>query len=370
MKTKLMLPLLFFITVFHLSLSAQYLTVSPDGGNKKASVSEQIGITKITIDYGRPAVKGREGKIWGTNVAHYGLKDFGTGGIPWRAGANENTVISFSEDVKVEGKELPAGSYGLFIILGESESTFVFSKNYTSWGSFTYNPAEDALRVTVKNQVLEKSIEWLKYEFMEQTENSASIAMMWEKRMIPFKVELDLVKIQMASFRKEFRSLLGYAYQPYYTAAQFCLQHNVELEQALEWSEIAIARPYVGVKNFSNLNLKASILDALNRKSESLAVMQEAIEVGSLMEVHQYARTLQSQKKNKEAFAVYKRNYEKHSTEFTAMVGLGRGYSAVGDYKNALKYMKQALPKAPNEANKGMVQGMIKKLEEGKDANG
>lgn len=369
MKTKLMFSVLFFVTVFHLSSSGQYLTVAPDGGNKKASVSEQIGISWITIDYGRPGVKGREGKIWGTNVAHYGLKDFGTGAIPWRAGANENTVITFSDDVKVEGKELPAGSYGLFIILGESESTFVFSKNYTSWGSFTYNVAEDALRVVVKNQSLDKSVEWLKYEFMDQTESSTKIAMMWEKRMIPFTVEVDLVKIQMASFRKEFRSILGYAHQSYHNAAKFCLDYNVELEQALAWSETAITHPFAGVKNFSNMRLKASILDALNRKPESLVVMQEAISMGSMMEVHQYARSLQAQKMYKEALAAFKTNYEKHPAEFTAMVGLGRGYSSVGDYKNALKYMKQALPKAPNEGSKNNVQGMIKKLEEGKDAN-
>jgi hypothetical protein len=137
------------------------LTAEPDGGNKKASVSEQIGIVKIAISYSRPGVKGREGKIWNTPVAHYGFVDQGHGtsnAAPWRAGANENTTMSFSHPVKIEGKALPAGTYGFFISLGEEESTLIFSKISTSWGSFYYDPSEDALRVTVKNKLLDASV--------------------------------------------------------------------------------------------------------------------------------------------------------------------------------------------------------------------
>src|SRR5215213_1781698 len=96
------------------------VTLEPDGGNRKASVSEQVGIAKIAINYNRPGVKGREGKIWGTQVAHYGFVDLGhgtTNAAPWRAGANENTTMSFSHPVKIEGKNLPAGTYGFSIAL-------------------------------------------------------------------------------------------------------------------------------------------------------------------------------------------------------------------------------------------------------------
>ena len=89
------------------------LTLEPDGGNKKASISEQIGIVKIAIAYSRPGVKGREGKIWNTPVAHYGFADQGHGtsyAAPWRAGANENTTMSFSHPVRIEGNDLPAGA--------------------------------------------------------------------------------------------------------------------------------------------------------------------------------------------------------------------------------------------------------------------
>src|SRR5690349_18871166 len=145
------LPIILFILLFASSAYSQImpLTTEPDGGNKKASVSEQIGIVKISISYSRPGVKGREGHIWNTPVAHYGFVDLGHGtstAAPWRAGANENTTMSFSHPVKIEGRDLPAGTYGFFISLGETESTLIFSKISNSWGSFYYDPTEDALR--------------------------------------------------------------------------------------------------------------------------------------------------------------------------------------------------------------------------------
>ncbi len=155
-------------------------TREPYSGNKRAWVGEQIGVVKIDISYNRPGVKGREGKIYGTDVAHYGFVDLGhgtTNAAPWRAGANENTTISFSHPVQIEGKDLPAGKYGFFIALGETESMIIFSKVNNSWGSFYYDDKEDALRVTVKNQPLNQSVEWLKYEFLNQTSSAATIAM-------------------------------------------------------------------------------------------------------------------------------------------------------------------------------------------------
>ncbi|MEJ0033793.1 MAG: DUF2911 domain-containing protein [Bacteroidota bacterium] len=252
---KKILPLLLIIITIGIS-SAQVvpLTAEPDGGNKKASVSEQIGIVKIEIKYSRPGVKGREGKIWGTTVAHYGFVDQGHGtsySAPWRAGANENTTMSFSYPVKIEGKDLPAGTYGFFIALGADESTLIFNKINTSWGSFYYDDKEDALRVTVKNQTLDKSVEWLKYEFLDQTPNSAIIAMSWEKRMIPFKVTIEREALQIAAFRNDFRTT-----RPYYDfiqAANWCLANNVELEQALAWIDRGAYFRVMGEKNYRTL---------------------------------------------------------------------------------------------------------------------
>lgn len=348
------------------------LTTGPGGGNKKASISEQIGLVKIMINYGRPGVKGREGKVWGTPVAHYGFTDLGFGtskAAPWRAGANENTTISFSNPVKVERKERPAGTYGLFMALGEQETTVIFSKNYTSWGSFYYNPAEDALRVTVKNQALDKSVEWLKYEFMDETNNSATIALQWEKRQIPFKVETDIHAAQIALFENELRISPGFSWQSFVQAANYCVQNNVALDKALVWAEQGISAPFIGQKNFQTLSAKAGVFLKMNKTAEADALMKEAIPLGNMNELHQYARTLLAAKRTKEALEVFKANYDKNPDQFTTNVGLARAYSANGEYKKALDLMKAALPQAPNPLNKSSVEAMIKKLEEGKDVN-
>ena len=364
--------ILFLLVLNSMLASAQQLTAIPDGGNRKATVSEQIGLTKIAIHYSRPGVKGREGKVWGTPVAHYGLVDLGFGtskAAPWRAGANENTVISFSNDVKVEHKDLPAGTYGLHMIVGEAETTVIFSKNSTSWGSFFYEPSEDALRVTVKNQPLDKSVEWLKYEFIDQTDNAATVALLWEKRMIPFKVEADVAKVQLASFKNELRNSQGFTWQSFVQAATYCLQNKTDLDQALVWADQAVSLPFIGQKNFQTLSTKALVLSALHQQADADAVMKEAVPMGNLNELHQYARTLLQQNRTKDAYEVFKVNYDKNPNQFTTNVGMGRGLSALGDFKKALPYLKAALPQAPNELNKNGVTAMIKKLEEGKDAN-
>jgi tetratricopeptide (TPR) repeat protein len=346
------------------------LTLEPDGGNKKASVSEQIGIVKIVISYSRPGVKGREGKIWNTPVAHYGFADQGHGtsyAAPWRAGANENTTISFSHPVRIEGKELAAGTYGFFIALAETESILIFSKMNNSWGSFYYDSTLDALRVKVKNETMYTNVEWLKYEFTDETDNSAVIAMAWEKRKIPFKVEADVQQLQIASFKNELRTT-----RPFYdfmSAANYCVSNNIELEQALAWMDRAISFRIMGVKNFQTLGTKAAVLIKMNRIEEAKKVMEEAIPMGTMLEVHFYARTLLDRKMPQEALKVFKLNYDKFPNVFTTNVGLGRAYSAVGEYKNAVKYMKAALAQSPDQTNSSRIESMIKTLEEGKDVN-
>lgn len=370
MKNLLYLTCSLLLVVGTLNGQIMPLTAEPDGGNKKASVSEQIGIVKIEIHYSRPGVRGREGNIWGTRVAHYGFVDQGHGtsnAAPWRAGANENTTISFSHPVTIEGKELAAGTYGFFISLGETENTLIFSKINTSWGSFYYDPTQDALRVSVKHQNLDQSVEWLKYEFINQTENSATIALSWEKRMIAFTVKAETQKLQMEAFRNDFRTTRPYC--DYIQAANWCIENNIELEQALAWMDRAIYFRIMGEKNFRTLSTKAAVLTKMNRMEEARKVMEEALPMGTVLEVHFYGRTLLNQGQTAEAVKVFKLNHEKHPKEFTTLVGMGRGYSAMGEYKKAIEYMKSALPKAPDEANKNLVTSMIKTLEEGKNIN-
>jgi hypothetical protein len=369
MKVKIFLFIL-FCGIFDSYAQVKPLTLEPDGGNKKASVSEQVGIVKIEINYSRPGVKGREGKIWNTPVAHYGFKDQGHGtsyAAPWRAGANENTTLSFSHPVKVEGKDLPAGTYGFFIALDEGESTLIFSNINTSWGSFYYDSTQDALRVKVKNHKLDNSVEWLKYDFSDQSDDAVTIAMSWEKRMIPFKVHVDRKALQFAALQNDFRTT-----RPFYdflTAVNWCIRNNYQLEQALEWIDRAIYFRVMGEKNFRSLSTKASLLIKMNRVDEAKKVMEEALPLGTMLDVHFYGRQLQQSKLVDEAFEVFKSNYDKHPKTFITNLGMGRAYSSKGDYKKALLYMDTALILAPDETNKKNVQQMINKLKEGKDIN-
>jgi tetratricopeptide (TPR) repeat protein len=350
---------------------SQLLTTTPSGGNKKAAVSERIGITDITITYDRPGVKGREGKIWG-GLVPVGYTDQGFGNqpaAPWRAGANENTTITFSSDVSVEGKTLAAGKYAFFVAYDPGECTLIFSKNANSWGSFYYDPKEDALRVKVKPVTGDKSVEWLKYEFTNQTENGATVALQWEKLIIPFKIEADLNNLQLESFRNELRTSKGFLWESWVQAAQWCVQKNINLDQALLWADSATSPNFGGNQSFQAFSAKAQVLDKLGRTTESVEIMKKALPFGTTVEIHQYGRQLLAQKKGKEAFDVFKMNYDKHPDQFTTNMGMARGYSATGNYKKALEYAQKAQPQAPDKVNRDNVDRLIKLLQDGKDIN-
>lgn len=356
---------------FVINSSFAQLIIIPNGGNKKASISERIGITDVTITYDRPGVKGREGKIWG-QLVHEGFTDlhFGTSkAAPWRAGANESTTITFSTDVSIEGKFLPAGKYGFFIAYGPIESTLIFSKNSTAWGSFFYDEKEDALRINVKPVAMDKSVEWLKYEFLNESESTATIAMEWEKLMIPFKVEVDYLTTQLASFRRELQGEKGFTSDAWQQAAQFCVDNRVNLDEGLKWADYAISGEFVGKRNFQTLATKAQLLSLRNRQTEADTIMKEALPLGEMNEVHNYARALLQQKRTRMAFDVFKMNYDNHPNTFTTNMGMARGYSAIGNYTEALKYLNAALPLSPDPPNTSNINGMIEKAKQDKDIN-
>jgi hypothetical protein len=366
-----MRKLVLLVCVFTFVQSYGQLTSLPSGGNKRAFVGEQVGLTDITVRYNRPAVKGRDGQIWG-KLVYTGYSDLGFGNTkqaPWRAGANESTTITISNDVKIEGQRLPAGTYGLFILYDPSESTIIFSKDATSWGSYYYNEKEDALRVKVKPATQSNSTEWLKYEFVDQTDSSATIQLVWEKLAIPFRIETDVVRDQLAIFRNELRTNKGCNWASWYQAAQWCADRKVNLEEAKLWADSATGISFGGNTQFAPHTTKAQILRLLGREEEAAAVMKAAMPMASMMELHYYGRQLLTQGKTKEALEVFKQNAVKHPKQFTTLVGLTRGYSATGDYKTALKYALQAQPLAPDPLNKQNMEAMVNKLREGKDVN-
>jgi len=352
------------------SFSLLNLTTLPNGSCKKASVTEQVGITDVTITYCRPAVRGRDGEIWG-NLVHEGYTDFGFGTTtkaPWRAGANENTTIEFSMDVKIEGNALPAGKYGFFIAYGSEACTLIFSRNSTSWGSFYYSTSEDVLRVNVKPVATDQSVEWLRYEFLDQTENTAVVALEWEKLRIPFRVEVDYIKTQIESFRRELRGTLQWRWQAWAQAAQWCVQRNTNLEEALLWTDSATSINYGGDQSFLAWSTRAQVLDKLGRETESAALLKKALPYGSMLELSQYARQLIAQKKIDEAFGIFKSNYDRHPKEFISILGMARAFSARGEYKKALEFAQRALAMA-GPFNQQNVKTMIDLLQQSKDIN-
>ena len=356
---------------------AQTLTLPPSGDNQRSEVSQQIGLVRVAVEYSSPDVHGpagedRRGKIWGTLVP-WGIHDLGFNNRkgPWRAGANENTVFSVSHPVKINGQALPAGRYGLHMLAGEREWTVIFSKNSTSWGSFSYDQNEDALRVTLAP---EKSPyrEWLTYEFLDRRPDRATLALEWEELRVPFTITVDdMTALYIDNIRRELRSMPGFRWQDWQAAAQYCLQQNRNFEEALTWAENAISLPGVGQANFATLTTKASVLEKLSRTADAAAVMATALDLPSAqaVEIHQYGRRLLTQGRSKDAMAVFQKNAKRFGEAWPVHVGLARGYSALGDYKSALKHAELALTQAPDPLNRKSLEDAVARLKQGQDMN-
>jgi hypothetical protein len=356
---------------------AQGISTPPSGDNQKASVSQNIGLVKVTVDYSSPDVhapngEDRHGKIWGQLVP-YGLTNLGFGTCtecPWRAGANENTVFTVSHDVKVEGQPLPAGSYGLHMIADPNEWTVIFSKNHSSWGSFFYDPKEDALRVKVKPAKSEYH-EWLTYEFTDREPDHATVALKWEDLQIPVRISVDNpADLYLAKIREELRNSNGFDWQNWVGAAQYALQAK-RPNDALEFADAAIHRQFVGTENYQTLTTLSMAQEAAGKTAEAKLTRDKALNHPSATatDLHQYGRQLLAQGKKEEALKVWELNAKRNPGVWPVNVGLARGYSAVGRYKDALKYAKLALAQAPDEVNRKSLTEAVAKLEAGKDMN-
>ena len=239
----------------------------------------------------------------------------------------------------------------------------IFSKNSTSWGSFTYNQAEDALRVNVKPQPTEPH-EALAYDFDQLTPNSAVVTMRWEKVAVPVKVGVDVNPIVAKSLHNQLRGLAQYTWEGWDDAANYLLDNKVDLNEALSYEDKSIQNE----ERFDNLVTKSRILDALGRKDEAATTKNKAMAVASPLQLHIYARGLQGQKRQDEAFAIFRSNAKKYPNQWFVHSGMARVYSGQGDFANAAKEMKVALSLAP-EQQKPSIQGLIKRLEAKEDIN-
>jgi tetratricopeptide (TPR) repeat protein len=320
--------------------------------SQRAVVTQRIGLTDITIVYHEPLVGGRE--LWGKVIPY---------GKVWRAGANENTTITFADDVSIEGKPLAAGIYGLHAIPNADHWTIIFSKNSTSWGSFSYDEKEDALRVDVTPHAAEFR-EALTYTFDDIKPESAAATLRWDKLAVPFRISVDVKAITERSIRNQLRNTGGFTWAGYDEAATWCLDGNCSLEQALKWEDTSIQSE----ERFENLLTKSQILAALGKQQEADATKAKAFEKATGVQLHVYGRGLQIQKKQDEGFAVFKINIQKRPNEWYTHGELARMASAKGDFSTAVKEMKLALASAP-EQTKTQIQGLITRLEKNEDIN-
>ena len=355
-----------------LETSAQALRL-PENANYPSSVGRKIGVTDIEINWNALGVKGREGKIWGTEIAPYGFEVLGYGSkvaSPWRAGADENTTISFSTDVKINGKNLPAGKYGFFIALYPDSCVLIFNKNTIGWGSYFYRADLDVLRVsTIQQKNVPNLQERLAYVFSNQTEQVVEVALEWEHWRIPFKVEVDLKNTTLAYIRGQMSGALGFDPASLEAAANWCLKNEVNYDEALNWINSATSPVLGGVNSFKALSIKSKILEKTGKGDEAQTAWNQAIENATAIELHTYGRQLLAQKKNNEAFRIFEENYKKNKGAWPTNAGMMRAYSAMGDTQKALEFAKLALPQATDDANKKSIEAAIKQLEQGKPLN-
>ena len=320
--------------------------------SQRAVLVQRVGLTDITISYHRPLVNNR--KIWGTLVPY---------GQVWRAGANENTTIQFTDPVMIEGHALDKGTYGLHMIPDQQQWTVIFSKNSTSWGSFTYDQSEDALRVTVKPQTADFH-EALTYDFDDPKPDSSVITLRWETLAVPFKVSVNVNDVVAQSLQKQLRGLAQYTWEGWDDAANYLLTNKGDLNQALKDSNQSIQVE----ERFDNLLTKSKIQAAMGQNDQAKASLDKALSLATPIQIHVYARQLQAENHPQEAYAIFRTNAQKHPDQWFVHSGLARVYCSQGDYDNAAKEMKLALAGAPDQ-QKTYVAGLVKRLESKDDIN-
>ena len=355
MKTIMLKPfaLCFAIAALGQIASAQSDLKTPDV-SQAAEVKQRIALTDITVNYHRPLVNGR--KIWGGLVPY---------GKVWRAGANENTTIEFSDDVSVEGKPLAKGLYGLHMVPNPDSCTVIFSKTNTGWGSYSYDQKEDALRVDVKPRPLTETKEALEFDFEDLKPNSTAVILKWEKLGIPFTVSVNDAEQTLQNIRAQMKGAGQFAWQAPDQAAQFCLTKKINLDEALRWADLSIQNE----ERFENLSTKADILKALNKQDEAKTTWNKALEKAKAPDLYTYGRQLQNQKKGADAMEIFKEVAKRFPSGVFGYLAQARIKSAAGDFAGALNDAKQAQAAAPSDAQKQAIQGLIDRLGAKQDIN-
>lgn len=340
---------------------ASEITLPPNGDNQRAEVSQWIGLVKVTIAYHSPRVHlrgqtDRTGHIWG-ELVQYGFFDEGFGpshATPWRAGANETTTLTVSHDVRLEGKQLEAGTYALFLAVAPTGPWTLILSKHIGWGSYQYDSSNDVLRVPLTPEEAPFT-EYLTYAFTDRLPSSAVAYLQWENKRVPFRIDVPNVnELYVAQIKQDLESWPGFDYRNWQKAAQFAAANRLSLDDALVWANRAIYEPFraaaLGREDFSTLQTKAAVLRALGREVDADTTMDHAIRSDGAIAplVHQYGMSLLAAGRTERAMRVFQLNRERHPDDkFWPYVGLARGYAALGNRKRAIESWELALRNVP-----------------------
>jgi len=241
--------------------------------------------------------------------------------------------------------------------------TIIFSKNSTSWGSFSYDVKEDALRVDVK-PAAEENRDSLAYTFDDLKLDSATVTLRWGKVAVPFHVKVDTNAIVERSIANQLRNTGGFTWAGYDEAANWNLDNNYKLDEALKWEDTSIQNE----ERFENLETKSRILDAMGKKQEAAATLTLALDKANAVQLYVYARGLQRQKQQDKAFELYRRDVKQFPDHWIAHLAAARIASNSGNFDEAVKQMKLSIAAAPDQ-NKTFLQPLLKRLEAKDDIN-
>lgn len=340
-----------------LAANSQGITI-PRTPSPAAEVTQTLGISTVTVNYSRPSVNGRV--IWG-GVVPYGwnVQGFGSGSeAPWRAGANENTTIRFSHPANVEGKTVPAGTYGLFFVINpDNTAEVILSKDYRSWGSFWYDAKHDQLRAPVPLRDIGHT-ELLTYDFINTTKNAGELVLNWERKQIPVKIEFAVDEIVMANAAEELKGPVGFGWQGYASAANYALQNNINPAQALQWIDQAITQN----RNFVTLNVKSGLLKKMGRQADADKLMTEAVAMATEAELNTFGYQLLAEGQVDKAIEMLKLNTERHPRSANTWDSLGEALFTKGDKKNAITNFKRSLSLNPPANVKANSEKFLKQL--------
>jgi tetratricopeptide (TPR) repeat protein len=325
------------------SLPGQVPTLAIPKASQRATVSQTVGLTEVGITYDRPHVNGRE--IWGKLVPYDSV---------WRAGANENTVIAFSSAVRVGGRELPAGRYGVHMIPTATEWTVILSSQANNWGSFSYDPKEDLVRLTAVPTAAPFQ-ETLGYTLDDPGSGSVVATLHWEKLAVPFTIEVDTKRVVADSLRQQLRGLGQFFWQPWVQAAAWCAANDVNLPEAAEWAQRSIAIN----ENFTNLRVKATLLEKMGDATNAAQLRSRSLQLAAEPDINAYGYQLLGEEKVDSAIVVFQKNVKDYPRSWNTYDSLAEAYAKKGDRRRAVEQYTKARQLTKDPTQQRRIDGIL-----------